>query len=119
MVDTKDVRIEQRNFQLHVYSDASKTFGVGGILDGEIYSARWNRDVTDEHIGALELEALLWTLQRFKHQLAGTSVLAWLDNVQALTAINRGLQGYQPCAPPLCKSPNWGWNTSLKCVLNM
>ena len=90
MIDTKEVRIEQRNFQLHVFSDASKAFGVGGVMDGEIYSARWNRNVTEEHIGALELEALYWNLERFKTKLTGTRVLAWLDNVQAVAAINKG-----------------------------
>jgi hypothetical protein len=91
ILDTKEVAIKQENFQLHVYSDASKRFGVGGVAcTGEVYSAQWDRDVTPEHIGSLELEALLWNLRHWQHKLHRTSILAWLDNTQAVEAVNKG-----------------------------
>jgi hypothetical protein len=88
---TRSISITQHNFSLHVYSDASKTFGVGGVLGpGDSFSAPWDRDVTDEHIGALELEALFWNLHHWRDSLADSTVLAHLDNTQAVAAINKG-----------------------------
>ena len=90
MLHTKNIHADPSNFGLHIYSDANKTFGVGGILgSGEIYSARWDRDVSPEHICALELEALLWNLRHWQHEFHNTYVLAWLDNVQAVHAVNK------------------------------
>jgi hypothetical protein len=91
LIHTRDISIKQDNYQLHVYSDASKTFGVGGVLGpDDSFSARWDRDVTEEHIGALELEALLWNLSHWGRELQGSKVLAHMDNIQAVAAINKG-----------------------------
>ena len=90
MVGTKEVDIDPRDFDLEIFTDASKTYGVGGTLGHEAYSRRWERDVTDEHIGALELEALLRCLQHWRDDLAQLKVIARMDNTQAVAALNKG-----------------------------
>jgi hypothetical protein len=90
MVGRKEVDIDSSNFNQEVFTDASKTFGVGGILGHEVYSYEWERNVSDEHIGALELEALQKSLEHWRHDIAQTTVLARMDNTQAVAAINKG-----------------------------
>jgi hypothetical protein len=46
--------------------------------------------MSGEHIGTLELEALYRNLLHWQEELHGQSVLVWVDNTQALTAINKG-----------------------------
>jgi hypothetical protein len=95
MVAKKDIHINKDNFATQFYSDASKTFGVGGVMGTEIYSARWTHDTREDHIGLLELRAVEENLKHFKHNLKDTTVLAWVDNVQALSAINKGYSRLQ------------------------
>lgn len=90
MVGTKEVDIDPSRFDLEVYTDASKAHGVGGVLGHEVLSRKWDRDVTDEHIGALELEALAKCLQHWREDLAQQKVIARMDNTQAVAAINKG-----------------------------
>jgi hypothetical protein len=95
LVARKDLLIEPSSYTMHLYSDASKVFGVGGILNPdspaiEILSKPWKRDVSSTHIGALELEAVYHNLVHWKEDLHGCTVLAWLDNIQAMSAINKG-----------------------------
>ena len=42
------------------------------------------------HIGTLELKALHLVLLEWRHDLHGQTVLAWMDNVQAVSAVNKG-----------------------------
>ena len=90
MVGTKEVDIDPSRFDLEVFTDASKTYGVGGILGHDVYSRKWDRNVSEEHIGALELEALLKCLQHWREDLAQLKVIARMDNIQAVSAINKG-----------------------------
>jgi hypothetical protein len=90
MVGTKEVDIDPSRFDLEVFTDASKTYGVGGILGHDVYSRKWERNVSEEHIGALELEALLKCLQHWREDLAQLKVIARMDNIQAVSAINKG-----------------------------
>ena len=90
MVGTKEVDVDRTKFDLEVFTDASKTYGVGGVLGHEIYSCKWSRDVSDEHIGALELEALYRCLQHWREDLARLKVIARMDNIQAVSAVNKG-----------------------------
>ena len=41
-------------------------------------------------IGVLELEACMICLQHWAHELAGTSVLCYMDKVQAVSAVYKG-----------------------------
>ena len=90
MVGTKDCRVNPSLFQTELYTDASKSFGAGGIWGTEVYSEKWANSVQDIHIGALELKALAMSLEHWKHDLAQQKVLAWMDNIQAVAAINKG-----------------------------
>jgi hypothetical protein len=90
MVGKKEVHVDPTNFSTTLYTDASGGWGVGGIFGHEVMSQRWQRDVSGEHIGALELEALYEALHHWRHDLAHQTVLARMDNVQAVSAINKG-----------------------------
>lgn len=73
-----------------LFTDASKSFGVGGVFGLDTLSLQWDRDVSDEHIGALELEALYCSLHHWRDRLRGCEVLCWCDNTQAVVALNKG-----------------------------
>lgn len=90
MLGTRELDINPADFNLQLYTDASKTFGAGGIMGSEVYSMAWDREVSDEHIGALELEALQRCLQHWRHDLAQQKVIARMDNTQAVAAVNKG-----------------------------
>lgn len=90
MLGTKDVHIDPSQFPTQLYTDASKQFGVGGIFGTEVLSQRWDSDMHDVHIGVLELQALYVSLEHWKHELSQQTVLAWMDNVQAVCAVNKG-----------------------------
>lgn len=90
MVGTKDIQVDPTQFGTHIYTDASKTYGVGGVLGTEILSRPWDHNMHDIHIGVLELQALQVSLQHWKGHLHQQTVLAWMDNVQAVCAVNKG-----------------------------
>lgn len=91
MMGTKEFTIRQDQFDHQLFSDASKRFGVGGILGpDQSLSQKWSGSVEDIHIGQLELQAVLDNLRHFKNTLSNTSVLVWVDNIQAMLAINKG-----------------------------
>jgi hypothetical protein len=90
LVDRKDLHIDPTLFPSQIYTDASKVFGVGGMMGTDMFSCPWKQDVENVHIGILELKGLLWSLQHFSTELTGKLVLAWLDNVQAVSAVNKG-----------------------------
>jgi hypothetical protein len=56
----------------------------------QLFSQKWEDAVTHTHIGILELQGLWWTLHHWQGELAGQQVLAWLDNTQAVVAVNKG-----------------------------
>jgi hypothetical protein len=91
MIQTREIRVLSSDFSHQLYSDASKTYGVGGIVGPDmVFSQAWNCDVTEAHIGTLELEAVYRNLVHWQKDLHGQSVLVWVDNIQAMTAINKG-----------------------------
>lgn len=91
MLGTRECDVNPALFNTTIYTDASKTFGAGGVLNSEIYSAAWGTQHSrDAHIGTLELQALADCLKHWKHDLAQQTVLARMDNVQAVSAINKG-----------------------------
>jgi hypothetical protein len=88
---TLDVKVVSDQYKVQIFSDASKRFGAGGVMGpDEIYSHQWTRDTSEEHIGSLELEAVYLNLKHWKDKLRGQNVLVWVDNTQALSAINKG-----------------------------
>lgn len=90
VAERKELHINPEDFTTQMYTDASKTYGAGGVLGDDIISFPWQTDTRDTHIGTLELLALFLCLQHWAHTLTGHTVLAWLDNVQAISAVNKG-----------------------------
>lgn len=90
LMDRKDVRINPDFFSTEICTDASKTYGVGGVMDQQVFSQKWTNPQDEVHIGILELTGLWWTLDHWQHELRGQRVLAWLDNTQAVAAVNKG-----------------------------
>ena len=90
MVGTRDWQVDPSKFPTHLYTDASKQFGVGGVMGDNVLSLPWDRDMHAIHIGTLELKALHLVLEEWKHDLHRQTVLAWMDNVQAVSAVNKG-----------------------------
>jgi hypothetical protein len=90
MIGTKAIDIKPEAFQTTLFTDASKHFGAGGVLGDEIYAQQWSQADTTAHIGTLELKALAVCLQHWKHDLSQQTVLARMDNVQAVAAVNKG-----------------------------
>lgn len=82
--------IDFSHFTTELYTDASGTWGLGGVWGGKTLSQRWGLDRSSEHIGALELEAVLTCLKHWGGELKGRKVLVRCDNVQAVIAINKG-----------------------------
>jgi hypothetical protein len=90
MLGTKACDVDPKNFATQLFTDASISYGAGGVLRGEIYSHMWPSHPDTEHIGTLELKALALSLEHWKHDLAQQTVLARMDNVQAVAAVNKG-----------------------------
>lgn len=76
-------------FKEIIYTDASKTYGVGAIKGGEVLSVQWGRDRSADHIGLLELEAIYEALRHWRHDLRQRTVVVYTDNTQALAAVNK------------------------------
>eukprot|EP00882_Tetradesmus_deserticola_P008326 GHRQ01008779.1.p1 GENE.GHRQ01008779.1~~GHRQ01008779.1.p1 ORF type:complete len:327 (+),score=49.32 GHRQ01008779.1:1251-2231(+) len=92
MLGRKQIDVDPTQFATELFTDASKTYGAGGVLKGEVYLLLWPSHAAAEaaHIGTLELKALSLSLQHWKHDLAQQTVLARMDNVQAVAAVNKG-----------------------------
>lgn len=92
LVGKRDTEVAPEAFTTQVWTDASKHHGVGGVMEeqDEVFSHKWDKPVDDIHIGILELKGLLLTLEHWQQPLAGHRVLAWMDNSQAVAAVNRG-----------------------------
>jgi len=90
MLNTKAAAVTTSPPDLEIFSDASKKYGVGGVLGSEVLSLPWSSDVSHVHIGALELEAVYKNLVHWKNEITNCTVLVWVDNIQAMTALNKG-----------------------------
>eukprot|EP00798_Chlamydomonas_sp_ICE-L_P022980 gene22980-biopygen31593 len=90
MLARRDVHVDSKAFKVHMYTDASKVFGAGGTLGHDTFSYPWPETMQHVHIGILELRACMICLQHLAHELAGTTVLCYMDNVQAVSAVNKG-----------------------------
>jgi hypothetical protein len=78
-----------------LHCDASK-LAWGGVLN-MTHPARgfWKQLQQEEHITLLELRAVLYTCQTFRHELRGKTVQLWEDN-QAVVAILRSWTSKSP-----------------------
>ena len=96
MLGRKEWAINPTNFTAELFTDASGSWGVGGVFGLEVLSQKWEKDTKAIHIGALELEAVMLSLRHWKHDLYGQEVLVRCDNIQAVVAINKGASRKQP-----------------------
>lgn len=76
------------NFAKEIFSDASST-GWGGYCDGEKCFGFWKDNESDMHINTLELKAAFFALKSFAKDLYNCEVLLRIDNVTAISCINR------------------------------
>jgi hypothetical protein len=90
MVGRKEALVDKSKFTVEMFTDASGSWGVGGVLGEETLSRRWSVDRSGTHIGVLELEAVHQCLEHWKHDLQGQVVLVRSDNIQVVVAINKG-----------------------------
>lgn len=90
LIGTKEVQVDPSQFDCQLYTDASMKYGVGGVLGKEVYSYKWHAPTDGVHIGTLELEALYICLLHWKDELSQQQVLARMDNIQAVVAVNKG-----------------------------
>lgn len=88
MLGTKDTHVSTANKQL--YTDASKTYGVRGVMGTSVPSQPWKRDMQAVHIGVLETRALLVSLQHWMEHLLRRTVQAWMYNIRAVCASKLG-----------------------------
>lgn len=77
-------------------------------MGDETFSLKWQTDVQAVHIGTLELQALLISLQHWKHNLHQQTVLAWMDNIQAVAAVNKGASRIPAMRPILLQIAKLG-----------
>jgi hypothetical protein len=71
-------------------TDASGSWGAGGVWDYESYARRWGEVEKDWHISWKELQAICWAVERWAADWAGQRVLVETDNTAAMAYVNRG-----------------------------
>ena len=72
---------------LEIFTDAS-TVGWGGCLNHQSTGGSWSLAESSLHINALELKAILFTLQAFRQEIRGKHVKVFCDNSTAVTYVN-------------------------------
>lgn len=72
---------------IEVFTDAS-TVGWGGSLHMVPTGGSWSLEELSLHINALELKAILFTLQAFTQELRNKHVKVFCDNTTAVTYVN-------------------------------
>lgn len=73
--------------ELELFTDASNT-GWGGSLNQVSTGGSWLLEETSLHINALELKAILFTLQAFRQEVKGKHVKVFCDNSTAVSYVN-------------------------------
>lgn len=83
-----------QNNDLEIFTDASGSFGWGGVLDDTLVAGKWSdvreADVADAIIAVKETRAVRRTLEFHFPNLYKKNVLIRTDNVATMAAINRG-----------------------------
>lgn len=80
--------IRKNHYHLEIFSDASKT-GWGVSCGTETASGVWSDDESNLHINSLELMAAFFGLKCFTKSLNDAQILLRVDNVTAVSYINR------------------------------
>lgn len=76
------------NFDLEIYSDASRT-GWGAVCNNERAHGAWTNDELELHINYLELLAVFLALKYFATHYTNYTILLRVDNTTAISYINR------------------------------
>lgn len=86
-VSIQDRQIFRTGPDIELYTDASRS-GWGGHLDQQTVSGNWSREEKHLHINALELKAILLTLQTFTLELRDRHIKVFCDNTTAISYVN-------------------------------
>ncbi|XP_045124296.1 uncharacterized protein LOC123512156 [Portunus trituberculatus] len=73
--------------ELELFTNASNS-GWGGSLNQVSPGSSWSLEETSLHINALELKAILFTLQAFWQEVKGKHIKNFCDNSTAVTYVN-------------------------------
>ena len=71
-------------------TDASTSWGAGGVWGLESYAFKWTEAEADWHISWLELQAILLALRKWAPDWAGETVLLESDNTAAVAYVKNG-----------------------------
>lgn len=80
--------IRKNSYKLEIFTDASNT-GWGASCDSETASGHWSKEETQFHINSLELIAAFFGLKCFAKDLRNSEILLRIDNITAISYINR------------------------------
>lgn len=81
--------MKPRDFDLQIYSDASKT-GWGAFCLDQRCHGFWDFDEQQKHINFLEIKAAFYAVKCFTKFKNNIRVLLRIDNKTAISCINRG-----------------------------
>lgn len=76
------------NFDLEIYTDASRT-GWGAVCNSERAHGAWKNSELQSHINYLELLAVFLALKYFANDKTNCSILLRVDNTTAISYVNR------------------------------
>lgn len=81
-------RFRLNNFCTEIFSDAS-TAGWGAFCNGVESHGFWKDDEYKQHINELEIRAAFFGLQTFAKDLTNCEILLRIDNITAISCLNR------------------------------
>lgn len=80
--------IKTKPYSVEIFSDASRT-GWGGFCGGSGTHGFWSKEERRYHINVLELLAAYYALKTFARNLTNSNILLRIDNVTAISCINK------------------------------
>lgn len=80
--------MRQPNFELEIYSDASRT-GWGAVCKNVEVNGKWKTTEKSMHINYLELMAVFLGLKSFASNVTNCAILLRIDNTTAISYVNR------------------------------
>ncbi|XP_060806991.1 uncharacterized protein LOC132903258 isoform X2 [Amyelois transitella] len=86
MKSTNNIR--KNNYQLEIFSDASRT-GWGASCGAKQTGGTWTEQELKLHINSLELLAAFFALKCFASHVTNSNLLLRIDNITAVSYINR------------------------------
>lgn len=112
----KDVNpFKFNDFKLEIFSDASTT-GWGAFCENNECHGFWKNSEKEMHINTLELKAAFFALKVFARGLRNCEILMRIDNVTAISCINRMGSVQYPHLNDVAKEI-WQWCERRKLVV--